>query len=110
MERWVVLVPLVCLSVFAQERPQDPDSIQRMAVQNAAVRALHQAARQPGQPLTTAEAPSTCAVPLVEVPLNKNIDPQFERKVPAGTLQIPTVTPMPTCDAKRWGAARPTPP
>jgi len=110
MERWLVLLPLACLGVFAQERPKVPDNTQGMALQSAAVRALDLAARQPGQPLTTAEAPSTCAVPLVEVPLNKNIDPQFERKVPAGSAYIPTVTPMPTCDAKRWGAARTTRP
>ena len=110
MERWMVFVPLVCLSVFAQERPKVPDKDQRNAVQNAAIRALELATREPGQPLTTAEAPTTCAVPLIEVPLDKNIDPQFERKAPAGTLQIPTVTPMPTCAAKHWGAARPTRP
>jgi len=109
MERWMVLVPLVSLSAFAQERPKVPDKAQQIAVQNA-LRALELATREPGQPIATAAIPSTCAVPLIEVPLNKNIDPKFERKVPAGTLQIPTVTPMPTCDAKRWGAARPTPP
>ena len=110
MERWMILFPLVCLSVFAQERPKVPDKTQQMAVQNAAVQVLDLAARQPGQPVTTTEAPATCAVPLVDVPLNKNIDPHFERKVPAGSFHMPAVPPMPTCDAARWGAARATRP
>ena|SRR5947209_3008577 len=110
MGHWMVLVPLVCSSVFAQERPKVPDKTQQMAVQNAARRALELATREPGQPIATAAIPTTCAVPLIEVPLNKSIDQQFERKAPTGNFPITTVTPMPTCDAARWGAARSTRP
>ena len=78
MERWMVLVPLVSLSAFAQERPKVPDKAQQIAVQNA-LRALELATREPGQPIATAAIPSTCAVPLIEEALNKNIDPRFER-------------------------------